>query len=344
MLIPYNLRHKIDVEDALHRLGVPVRRKLLGEITSLCPSPDHDDRSPSWSIVTNPQSEKFGRHNCFSCGFKGDLITLWKTVREIRSRQVAYEEIKAIYGNNEEVNEYDLGLDERDVIGSTTNVLKFVEMPYEFELVEEGSAHWNWFLSRGISEEMILKQRLGYCTDKDKRMPGWAMFPVFFGGDTVGYFGRSMIQKKQLYSNGLPISQIWYNWDNVNLNKKEIFITEGIIDCLRVLSTGYVQSYRGHQNVVATLGNRIQLPRSTMLMSFDRIISVADGDAGGRVLEQSIMQNFDNHAQLLKVPLPEGTDPGDVDKSILRRGINSPSMLKNTPQSGSRLIDYSVRN
>ena len=39
MFLPFALRWKIDVEDALYRLGVDVRQVKLGEITAPCPDP-----------------------------------------------------------------------------------------------------------------------------------------------------------------------------------------------------------------------------------------------------------------------------------------------------------------
>jgi len=344
MILPFSLRNNIDIQDVLYRLGVSIRQVKLGEITAQCPDPAHSDRKPSWSICTDIGSNKFGRHNCFSCGFKGDIITLWQVARDLPDRKEAYHELKDIYGKDDEDSIFTSFLNERAYSNfkNESKEIKFVEMPFEFELVEPGSAQWNWLMGRGLSEEIIVKHRIGYLTDDHKKMPGWVVFPIFFGGDTVGHFSRSMFQKKQLYSKGLPVSQIWYNWDNIDITKKEIIIVEGIIDCLRVLSTGYMQSYRKHSNIVATLGNRIQLPRSTLLKSFETIICAADGDDGGRILEREISKNYAGSTSILSVPIPEGEDPGSLSKDLLRRGIQSPRSLARH-QASTRTVDYSIR-
>lgn len=41
------------------------------EATALCPNPDHDDHSPSWSCNLDD-----GRHHCFVCGFGGSFLYL----------------------------------------------------------------------------------------------------------------------------------------------------------------------------------------------------------------------------------------------------------------------------
>lgn len=61
----------------LDELGIQYR--LSGdEATALCPSPHHEDRSPSWSINIDT-----GMHNCFSCGYRGPLVRLVRDLRRV---------------------------------------------------------------------------------------------------------------------------------------------------------------------------------------------------------------------------------------------------------------------
>ncbi|MCG8633758.1 MAG: CHC2 zinc finger domain-containing protein, partial [Desulfobacterales bacterium] len=53
-----------------------VKSEKGGELIGLCPAPGHDDKNPSFSY--NPDKDIC---HCFSCGFKGDIITLWSTVK-----------------------------------------------------------------------------------------------------------------------------------------------------------------------------------------------------------------------------------------------------------------------
>lgn len=67
-----------DVSSALHALGIDhVIRD--DEAVALCPDPDHDDTSPSWSC-----NLATGEHHCFACGFGGSFVYLVSTVRGTR--------------------------------------------------------------------------------------------------------------------------------------------------------------------------------------------------------------------------------------------------------------------
>lgn len=59
-----------DIMGALQLLGIDADERG-DEAVALCPNPEHDDRSPSWSCNLDD-----GRHHCFACGFGGSFIFL----------------------------------------------------------------------------------------------------------------------------------------------------------------------------------------------------------------------------------------------------------------------------
>lgn len=67
-----------DVSAALFALGID-HVVHDDEASALCPNPDHDDSSPSWSC-----NLETGMHNCFSCGFGGSFVKLVATLRGVR--------------------------------------------------------------------------------------------------------------------------------------------------------------------------------------------------------------------------------------------------------------------
>lgn len=70
-----------DLEGALTELGIEY--KVRGdEATALCPSPQHFDSSPSWSINLDT-----GKHHCFSCGFGGSFQWLAQIVMGVRAAE-----------------------------------------------------------------------------------------------------------------------------------------------------------------------------------------------------------------------------------------------------------------
>lgn len=67
-----------DVGLALDDLGIDY--VIRGdEAVGLCPNPDHDDRSPSWSVNLSS-----GLSHCFSCGWGGSFVKLVATVQGSR--------------------------------------------------------------------------------------------------------------------------------------------------------------------------------------------------------------------------------------------------------------------
>lgn len=59
-----------DVLGALRALGIDAEERG-DEAVALCPHPEHNDRSPSWSCNLED-----GRHHCFACGFGGSFTYL----------------------------------------------------------------------------------------------------------------------------------------------------------------------------------------------------------------------------------------------------------------------------
>ena len=60
--------------DEIARDLFAVKSEKGGELIGLCPA--HEDKTPSFSF--NPSKDVC---HCFSCGFKGDIITLWSKVK-----------------------------------------------------------------------------------------------------------------------------------------------------------------------------------------------------------------------------------------------------------------------
>lgn len=60
-----------DIESLFATLSIEITRYSDDEIHACCPSKDHDDKHPSWSM-----NRFTGEHHCFSCGYQGGLISL----------------------------------------------------------------------------------------------------------------------------------------------------------------------------------------------------------------------------------------------------------------------------
>lgn len=69
-----------DLEGAVRDLGINILSVKGDEALATCPSPDHFDSSPSWSINLDT-----GQHHCFSCGFGGSFQWLVQITQGMRS-------------------------------------------------------------------------------------------------------------------------------------------------------------------------------------------------------------------------------------------------------------------
>ena len=73
-----------DVNQALVRLGIVVHQERRSELIGWCPMhlerTGKEDHNPSWSM-----NSETGVHHCFSCGYKGTLLTLVAEVLDLRT-------------------------------------------------------------------------------------------------------------------------------------------------------------------------------------------------------------------------------------------------------------------
>jgi DNA primase len=93
-----------DVESALLRLGIEVDQRG-DELLGLCPMhlerTGKSDLNPSWSI-----NSETGVHHCFSCGYKGTLLTLVAEIKDFNTQwdRLDFDAAKDWLRSNIEVN------------------------------------------------------------------------------------------------------------------------------------------------------------------------------------------------------------------------------------------------
>lgn len=93
-----------DVESALLRLGIEVDQRG-DELLGLCPMhlerTGKSDSNPSWSM-----NSETGVHHCFSCGYKGTLLTLVAEVKDFNTQwdRLDFDAAKDWLRSNIEVN------------------------------------------------------------------------------------------------------------------------------------------------------------------------------------------------------------------------------------------------
>lgn len=247
---------------------------------ALCPF--HDDHSPSFSVQKDKQIYK-----CFSCGESGNVITFVQkyngitftealkmladragiplNVSTTRKINTKYEKL---YEINDTVNKYFKAnllsnegikaikyLEDRDISKDIIN---------EFNIGLSTSNKLSDILSKKYSYDELVK--LDICKDINGRyydtFQDRIIFPIIDENNNVIAFSGRKYTNEDLNNNTLPKysntketdifkkSEVFYNINNaINeiKKKREIVITEGFMDTIRMSSIGY-------KNVVAIMG------------------------------------------------------------------------------------------
>ncbi|MDF2615483.1 MAG: dnaG [Sedimentibacter sp.] len=184
------------------------------ELYDLCPDPKHKDSSPSWSINIEPESEKFGVHSCFSCGYRGNFITLTRdklsqsTGKKLTNAD-AIEFIVKLFslGDIDEDSLYGLILDEREQMledfekepeGPKESSLPNDEKSGFFKLLKpENKLYWNYLTKpileggRGIPANLIDKYHIGFCDSGLYRKR--IIIPFWQEGKLISFLARSVL-------------------------------------------------------------------------------------------------------------------------------------------------------
>ena len=247
---------------------------------ALCPF--HDDHSPSFSVQKDKQIYK-----CFSCGESGNVITFVQkyngitftealkmladragiplNVSTTRKINTKYEKL---YEINDTVNKY---FKANLLSNEGVKAIKYLEdrniskdIINEFNIGLSTSNKLSNILSKKYSYEELVK--LDICKDINGRyydtFQDRIIFPIIDENNNVIAFSGRKYTNEDLNNNTLPKysntketdifkkSEVFYNINNaINeiKKKREIFITEGFMDTIRMSSIGY-------KNVVAIMG------------------------------------------------------------------------------------------
>lgn len=247
---------------------------------ALCPF--HDDHSPSFSVQKDKQIYK-----CFSCGESGNVITFVQkyngitftealkmladragiplNVSTTRKINTKYEKL---YEINDTVNKY---FKANLLSNEGIKAIKYLEdrkiskdIINEFNIGLSTSNKLSNILSKKYSYNELVK--LDICKDINGRyydtFQDRIIFPIIDENNNVIAFSGRKYTNEDLNNNTLPKysntketdifkkSEVFYNINNaINeiKKKREIVITEGFMDTIRMSSIGY-------KNVVAIMG------------------------------------------------------------------------------------------
>lgn len=309
----------------------------------LCPFPDHNEKSPSFSVSEDKQL-----YHCFGCKKSGNLFTFLQEhngmtfldALEFLARRAGIEMPK---------------MDSREEQGPQRSTLykinRFAASFFHHHLTELPGDHpvKKYCQQRGLTQEFIEEFKLGYAPESwdslAKRLQGSRaplpeaqslglikqrktgkghfdlfrhrlIFPILSAQEEVLGFGGRVLNKedKPKYLNS-PESKVFHKgrtFYGLNLTGKHIrqknaaIVVEGYMDFIALYKAGI-------KNVVATLGTAMTEDHVKLLKRYtSRVILMFDGDmAGQQAAEKSLKTVFSVGLGPLAVMLPSHQDPDD---------------------------------
>jgi len=228
------------------------RAKVNGRATYICPSCGNGSGSSGDGIALDPHS-KTPRYKCFVCGLSEDIIGLWKLHSgisdnteafnslyehygiEIDHKPTAREDFKPEYQKQAKNERYT-----QDSIHTNTYTQekRSNNMGY-YEECQKRISSTDYPQKRGLSEEVVNKFMLGYDPNYTRGTGGGVWQALIIPTGSNSYVARNInpdAEKKDRYrKNGA--SQL-YHAKALKEATKPIFITEGELDALSIITVG----------------------------------------------------------------------------------------------------------
>lgn len=297
------------VEDAVLRLGIttwgrgdelrsncPMHKKRTGKV----------DDNPSWSI--NAVS---GAHNCFSCGYKGNLVTLVSEVKELD-----YEDAKSWIYLNLDVDLDALSKQLEDLKESYIPPAQLIPMSEARLAVFTTPPDWALEV-RHLTEEACKK----YGVLWNKRSNEWIL-PIrepdtnkLIGWQEKGQVSRSFFNRPA----GVPKSKTMFGLDA--WQGGTMIVVESPLDAVRLESAGITGG-------VAIYGAIYSDYQIDLMRRSDKLIFAIDNPAvdaaGKKSFNQFLSDSRKNGLEFFMFNYTDSSkDIGDMSDEAIRLGVDT---------------------
>ena len=280
-----------------------------------CLNPEHTDKNPSMSL--NPKTNKV---HCFSCGATYDLIDLIGMDYNLTDNKEKFKKAYELY--NIQVDEYQ---GNSNSSSRKEAAAKKEELPAD---QEQKPNYLNYYMScvnnlskcsylkdRGIPEEVAKKYLVGY--DPDFKAFKALIIPT----SKSSYVARNIDKKaddKNRYRN--TGSSLLFNSLALEKSKRPIFITEGEIDALSIISLGFEALGLGSTTNITRLIEEVKKQRPEAVL-----ILALDNDEPGKKAQEKLKTELEG----LKIDYYEPFDLYGSCKDANERLLNDKEHFKN---------------
>lgn len=291
-----------EMEDTLERLGIEVVSTRGSEIQGYCPAhverTGHEDRNPSWWINSDT-----GAHICFSCHFKGGLLSL-----------VSY------------IQKWDFDKSKEWLEDGTTNLSAALQKAVKPKKVfEELTYITESMLSAfGTPPEEALKARglaasaaADYEVLWDNRHSNWiTVIRDPYTHKLLGWQEKG--HKSRFFRNqptGVQKSNSLFGFKQYTGG--DMIVVESPLDVVRLASVGI-------KGGVSTYGSIVSMQQFNVIRGADRVIFAMDNDTSGRESSVNLLilcQEYGKEAWFFNYEQTDMKDVGGMSKAEIQYGL-----------------------
>ena len=297
------------VEGVLLTLGIETSQRG-DELLGLCPMhlerTGREDSNPSWSM-----NAETGVHHCFSCGYKGTLLTLVGEIKEFTTQwgRVDFEAAKDWLRNNIEVNFEYLARQLEEARNSYVMFSPPVTMS-EARLAVFDSVAPDWALeARGLTEAASALYGVRWKKDNN----AW-ITPIRrpSNGDLMGWQEKS--QTERFFRNrptGVAKSKTVFGLDVYKGGT--MIVVESPLDAVKLQSLGIPGG-------VSTFGASVSDDQIALMKRADKLIIAMDNDAAGKKASADIFKRIRKEGMecwFLNYTDVEFKDVGDMPEDLV---------------------------
>ena len=314
----------------------------------VCPFPEHDEKTPSFSVSSSKQV-----YYCFGCQRSGDIFTYlqeqrgWNFVEAVEflasQARIPLPSLSAKQSRKTSQLSHAFKLNEKAakfyydcLLKQDRNapVWKYLnERAYTKDSIEDFRLGYapkgSTFLRHLKPEELPLAKELGLIGQKNEgnkydNYRDRLMFPIISARHQVQGFGGRVLDNslpKYINSKESEVFQKGNSFYGLNLSAK--FLKQENLALVVEGYTDYISLFqRGIKNLVATLGTALTSGHARLLKKYvGTVVLIFDGDdAGMRAAERSLPLLLAEGLEVKSITLPDKQDP---DNFIQQAGVEA---------------------
>lgn len=341
------LRQGLDFAAVLKHYGVELKLRRGEQHQGPCPLPGHQGQNRSRSFSANV---KRGVFRCFSCGAEGNQLDFVARMEGLDPqngsdiRQAALILAETFHLDGAKANDRarpsggdgtkrvpkKKSEDAQQKAEQAATCPAIVNAPLNFQLQKLDGEHSYLLKGRGFTQETVAHFGLGYCSRGS--LQERIAIPIHDDhGQLVGYAGRLVDDSKISKENPkyrfpspreregkryeFRKSLLLYNGFGVGTGLADLIVVEGFASVWWLWQQGF-------PNVVALMGDSCSEEQATLIVKAThaaaRIWLLPDGDGGGELCAQSVLQWVSPHRFIRWVRLADGQQPTDCSPDRLK--------------------------